>query len=83
MPTYSYACTSCDKEFDLIVKISDRMNAEKKPCPSCGNATSINYIMRSPKIVTGVGSLLSKTDNGWKEVLSKIKSNLVINNIHD
>ena len=39
--------------------------------------------MRSPKIVTGVGSLLSKTDNGWKEVLSKIKSNLVINNIHD
>ena len=27
-----------------------------------------------PNIVSGVGSLLSKTDDGWKETLKRIKS---------
>ena len=27
-----------------------------------------------PKIVSGVGSLLSKTDDGWKDTLKRIKS---------
>lgn len=28
----------------------------------------------APKIVSGTGSLLSKTDDGWKEVLSRVKT---------
>lgn len=29
----------------------------------------------APKVVAGVGSTLSKTDDGWKDTLSRIKSN--------
>jgi hypothetical protein len=30
-------------------------------------------VLSVPKIVSGVGSNLSKTDDGWKETLGKIK----------
>ena len=31
-------------------------------------------VLSTPKIVSGTGSTLSKTDDGWKEVLNKVKS---------
>jgi hypothetical protein len=30
-------------------------------------------VLSVPKIVTGVGNLNSKTDDGWKDTLSRIK----------
>ena len=32
-------------------------------------------VMKFPGIVSGQGSLLSKTDNGWKDQLTRIKEN--------
>ena len=36
--------------------------------------------LSTPKIVSGTGSLLSKTDGGWKDTLSRIKSGSAKNN---
>lgn len=35
---------------------------------------NISQVLSAPKIVSGTGSLLSKTDDGWKENLTRIKS---------
>ena len=34
---------------------------------------NVKQVMSAPKIVSNQGSLLSKTDNGWKDNLSRIK----------
>jgi putative FmdB family regulatory protein len=81
MPTYAFECTSCGHTFDQILKIDDRKAPESNPCPECGETNKVESRIRSPRIVSDVGSLLSKTDNGWKETLSKIKETYTINNI--
>lgn len=81
MPMYNYRCSSCDATFDKLTKISERMCVENNPCPTCLAENTVKYEMSSPMIVSDVGSILSKTDNGWKEVLSKVKEKHVINNI--
>jgi len=35
---------------------------------------NVSQVLSAPKIVSGTGSLLSKTDDGWKENLTRIKS---------
>ena len=42
--------------------------------------SNLIQVLTSPTIVTQAGSLLSKTDDGWKETLSRIKSNSGKNN---
>ena len=81
MPTYAYRC-SCGYDFTILCKYDQRLDAEEQPCPSCGEK-KVNYMISAPKIVSDVGSLgaLGKTDAGWKEVLSKVKSELKVNNI--
>jgi len=73
MPTYSFHCSSCEYSFDKILRMDDRKNPESEPCPECGNL-NVKNIIGSPKIVSSVGSILSKTDNGWNDVLKRIKS---------
>ena len=81
MPMYNYRCSSCDATFDKLTKISERMCVENDPCPSCLSENTVKYEISTPMIVSDVSSILSKTDNGWKEVLSKVKEKHVINNI--
>lgn len=81
MPMYNYRCDACKVAFEKLVKMSERMYVENSPCPSCSAEDSVKYEMSSPMIVSDVGSLLSKTDGGWKETLSKIKDANTINNI--
>ena len=63
--------------------MADRKQPESERCPNCTEYGHVTTVIGAPKIVSGVGSLLSKTDSGWKEVLSKVKENLTINNIKD
>lgn len=81
MPTYNYKCNHCDYTFEKILKIDDRKTPELDRCPNCVEIGKVINIISSPKIVSGVGSLMSKTDSGWKEVLSKVKESHTINNI--
>jgi putative FmdB family regulatory protein len=51
MPIFEYHCTSCDHQFELIV----RGSAEPTTCPSCG-ATSVEkvismFAVSSPKTI--------------------------------
>ena len=83
MPTYNYKCKKCDSFYEAFKKISERYETSDMVCRNCGTVGNSEYIISCPTIVSDVGSLgpLGKTDNGWKEVLSKVRSTHTINNI--
>ena len=74
MPTYRFFNTKTDKEWEELMTISEMEEFTKKKHIKLLIPTKLN-------IVSSVGNVDSKTDSGWKDVLSKIseahpKSNL-------
>ena len=38
MPYYDYHCISCEHEFELCMKISERNGPTEEPCPNCSES---------------------------------------------
>jgi hypothetical protein len=65
MPIYQFRNTESGEEFEDILSISEKEDLlSKNP--------HIKQVPTSFAIVSGVGSLDSKTDDTWKEVLAKV-----------
>ena len=79
MPTYDYECKKCKIVFTKFLKIADRDSPEKVPCDNC-NELSVVKKIGSPLISYQVGGILSRTDDGWKDTLTKIRSGSGRNN---
>ena len=65
MPTYMLRNKRTDETWQVLCtyeEMKERLNDE------------VELVPVFPNIVSGVGSLLSKTDDGWKETLKRIKS---------
>jgi putative FmdB family regulatory protein len=54
MPIYAYACKSCEKRFEKLVKRMDDRDATP-PCPACGSNETTRELT-APAAVTSVGS---------------------------
>ena len=65
MPTYRFYNSKTKEEYTDLMSISDMEEFIKKKHIKLLPPTQIN-------IVSSVGNIDSKTDNGWKEVLSKV-----------
>ena len=65
MPTYRFYNSKTKKEYTDLMSISEMEEFIKKKHIKLLPPTQLN-------IVSSTGSLDSKTDNGWKEVLSKV-----------
>ena len=65
MPTYRFLNTKTKEEYEELMSISDMEKFIKKKHIELLPPTQMN-------IVSSVGTLDGKTDNGWKETLSKI-----------
>ena len=65
MPTYRFYNSKTKKEYTDLMSISEMEEFIKKKHIKILPPTQLN-------IVSSTGSLDSKTDSGWKEVLSKI-----------
>ena len=65
MPTYRFYNKRTKKEYTDLMSISEMEEFIKKKHIKLLPPTQLN-------IVSSTGSLDSKTDNGWKEVLSKV-----------
>ena len=65
MPTYRFYNKRTKKEYTDLMSISEMEEFIKKKHIKILPPTQLN-------IVSSVGNIDSKTDNGWKEVLSKI-----------
>lgn len=55
MPTYEYACESCENQFDLFLKMSQ--SEEPQACPECGVSPA------KKQVSLGSGFILS--GDGW------------------
>ena len=65
MPTYRFYNSKTKKEYTDLMSISEMEEFIQKKHIKLLPPTQLN-------IVSSTGSLDSKTDNGWKEVLSKV-----------
>ena len=65
MPTYRFYNSKTKSEFDEYMSISDMEKFTKKKHIKLMPPTQMN-------IVSSTGSVDSKTDSGWKDVLGKI-----------
>ena len=65
MPTYRFYNSKTKEEYTDLMSISEMEESIQKKHIKLLPPTQLN-------IVSSTGSLDSKTDNGWKEVLSKV-----------
>jgi putative FmdB family regulatory protein len=72
MPTYDYACSACGHSFDRILKIVDMHQPTTEPCPECHAPGLVAKIMGAPVMGDAVRLGITRTDNGFKEVLQRI-----------
>jgi hypothetical protein len=73
MPTYTLKNIKDNVEFDVNCSYDDlQVMLDAQP--------DVVRVLSTPKIVGSVGNLHSKTDDGWKETLGRIKSGSAKNN---
>jgi putative FmdB family regulatory protein len=71
MPKYDRQCSACDELFEVTCKIAEKDSTHL--CPYCG-AHEGEWRLSSPHVtMRGDRLMTQKQDNGFKEVLSKIK----------
>lgn len=67
MPSYTLKDMKTGNTWDVVCSWEDLQE-------TLDVMPDVIQVLSTPKIVSGTGSNLSKTDNGWKEVLGKVKS---------
>ena len=72
MPYYDYHCTSCEHEFELNMRISERKKPTEEPCPNCSKSTVIQKLA-SPYYGDPWHFAGKKPDDGFKDRLKEIK----------
>jgi len=67
LPKYTVKPLEEGDEYEIFIKADELQDYLKKH--------NCIKVLTFPKIVSSRGSLLSKTDNGWKDNLARIKEN--------
>ena len=76
MPTYNFRNKETNEELEITMRISE-LDEYK-----LNNPVMEQYLKSAPRIVGGVGTNL-KVDDGFREVISKMKDTYKVNNIKD
>ena len=73
MAEYDYQCEACEHVFAVECKMDDREKACSDPCPECGEKKVERVFLSAPSIADSVRIGVTRPDNGFKEMLNKIK----------
>ena len=75
MPFYDYICADCDHRFEEFLPMADRGKPCKKPCPNCNKKGTVEQTLtKAPAACDPIRvGKAGKVDNGFREVMSKIK----------
>lgn len=78
MPTYSFACKSCNKNWDCFLSVSERDNPLKQKCPHCNEKTVERSWTGTEISIQSDATLTPNKATGgrWNELMSKMKSGL-------
>lgn len=71
MPNYDYSCDECGHEFTENVPIAKR--DEHQTCPKCKKKKTTRGVSAVKLSYSGFKSNLSRTSDGWNDVLKKVK----------
>ena len=82
MPLYDYECKACEHQFDELIPMADREKPTRRKCPECGKKKVKQILLGTPSIGDSVRLGITKTDDGFKEVLSRISDNNPRSNLH-
>jgi hypothetical protein len=80
MPSYTLKCLDCENIFDVLCRYAVR---PEQQCTSCKSINHESFITSAPALGDPVRLGVTKADNGFKEVLSKIHSNNHKSNLAD
>lgn len=73
MPLYEYKCGSCNHQFSDVLKVDDRKKPLDEDCPGCDSRGHIAMVVSSARIVSGVGTMQSRTPGDFRDRLKEIK----------
>ena len=72
MPYYDYQCKSCEYEFEMNMKISERKLPTEEPCPKCSER-EVNQSLATPYHGDPWHFAGKKPDEGFRDRLREIK----------
>lgn len=84
MPTYSYICDKedCQHEFEKRLRMSQVNDPTEEPCPECNEQGTVRRKITNARF-RRTDDLKRNTDEGFREVISKIKEHHPLNDIPD
>ena len=82
MPTYEFRCSSCGHTFDELLKIAEREQPLKEPCPSCSKEC-VESVLCAPNIGDAIRMGITKIDSRLKERYASIKRHFPGSTIKD
>ena len=72
MPNYDYYCSSCEHEFEINMKISERNVPTQEPCPECSER-DVELQLATPTIGDPWRFAGKRPDEGFRDRLREIK----------
>lgn len=77
MPTYDYKCIECEEVFEKILKIADREEPTKNPCPFCEKSDTVELCLTAPSLVNPLRiDGLKKPSGQFRDRMKQIKSGM-------
>lgn len=78
---YDYKCDDCEETFTVHCRMEQRHDV--RTCPSCNSVKNTLVILGAPALGDSVRLGVRKVDDGFREVLSKVKERNYKSNIGD
>ena len=72
MPYYDYQCNSCNHEFEICMKISERHMPTDEPCTECSES-KVKQKLATPVVGDPWRFAGKKPDEGFRDRLREIK----------
>jgi len=73
MPLYDYKCSKCGHSWDEMQLVKNRKKPCNSPCPQCKEKKCVDQVIGQPIMSEPHKMGLKRPDQGFREVMSKIK----------
>jgi len=78
---YEFNCDDCNTVFSVHCSMADRTNPHE--CTNCKSTNNHQVILGAPALGDSVRLGVRRTDDGFKEVLSKVSEKTYKSNLRD
>lgn len=83
MPFYNFKCNKCEHAWDDLLLLKNRDKPCKSPCPKCNEKKCVVREIGAPIMSEPHKMGLKRPDQGFREVMAKIKQHHPKTSIRD